>query len=347
MTAAGPRTPVNLITGFLGVGKKTSVRYLLDHLPAGGAWAVLVNEFGEVGIDGTLLAGQEVVVQEVAGGCLCCVAAPTFTTGLNRLIRRHRPDRILIEPSGLGHPAQVLETLSGPLYAGILEVRATICLMDARHLASTKHREHPTFQDQIHLADVLVANKADLYAKGDFAAFEDFAAGLSPRKDRLALTEGGRMEPLWLDIGCGQRRQAAFPEAHAFLVGDAGRDAAGHADHMREWVLIEGVGDGYQRVGWVIRQHAPWPVEALRALLEQVPAERKKGLFNTERGWLAMNQTDWRPIAPPADRRARLQLIDPEPIATDAIDRSLRDLATLAMADGAAGQSAEDPAAGL
>jgi len=333
LTAADQRIPVNLITGFLGVGKTTAVRRLLDHHPAGETWAVLVNEFGEVGIDAALLAGQEVVVQEVAGGCLCCVAAPAFTTGLNRLIRQHRPDRILIEPSGLGHPAQVLDTLSGPLYAGVLEVRATICLMDARHLASARHREHPNFQDQIHLADVLVANKADLYAADDFAAFEEFAAGLSPRKERLALTERGWLEPPWLDIGCSQGRQAAFPEAHAFLVGTAGRDDAGHADDAREWILIEGVGDGYQRVGWVIRQHAPWPAEALKALLEEVPVERRKGLFNTDQGWLAMNQTDWRPIDPPGDKRARLQLIGPEPIAADAIDRSLKDLATQAAAD--------------
>ena len=346
MTAADPRTPVNLITGFLGVGKTTAVRHLLDRHPAGETWAVLVNESGEVGIDGTLLSGQEVVVQEVAGGCLCCVAAPAFTTGLNRLIRRHRPDRILIEPSGLGHPAQVLDTLSGQLYAGVLDVRATVCLMDARHLASARHHEHPSFRDQIHLADVLVANKADLYAKGDFAAFEDFAAGLSPRKERLALTERGRLEPLWLDIGCGRGRQAAFPEAHAFLVGNAGRDDAGHADDAREWLLIEGAGDGYQRVGWVMRQQVPWPAEALMALLEQVRVERKKGLFNTDRGWLAMNQADWRPNDPPGDRRTRLQLISPGPIAADAIDRGLRNLATLAMADWSAGQSADNPAAG-
>ena len=166
------------------------MRHLLANHPADETWAVLVNEFGEVGVDGHLLAEQGVVVQEVAGGCLCCVAAPAFTTGLNRLIRQHRPDRILIEPSGLGHPAQVLETLSGPLYAGVLDVRATVCLMDARHLSSPRHREHPNFQDQIHLADVLVANKADLYAADDIAAFEDFADRTAARaKQRLALVE--------------------------------------------------------------------------------------------------------------------------------------------------------------
>ena len=100
MTGSAARIPVNLITGFLGVGKTTAVRHLLAQRPAAETWGVLVNEFGEIGVDGSLLAGQGAPVQEVAGGCLCCVAAPAFTTGLNRLIREHRPDRILIEPSG-------------------------------------------------------------------------------------------------------------------------------------------------------------------------------------------------------------------------------------------------------
>jgi G3E family GTPase len=330
LTAADQHIPVNLITGFLGVGKTTAVQHLLDHQAAGEKWAVLVNEFGEVGIDGILLSGQEVMIQEVAGGCLCCVAAPAFTTGLNRLIRRHRPNRILIEPSGLGHPAKVLDTLRGPLYAGVLEVRATICLMDARHLASTRHREHPNFQDQIHLADVLVANKVDLYAPEDFASFEDFVVGLKPPKERLALTERGRLDPQWLDAGCGKARRAALPEAHAFLVGHGPHDGAASAGVARDWVQIQGAGDGYRRVGWIIRQHAPWPAGALRALLDHLPVERKKGVFNTEHGWRASNQNDWRPVEPPTDGRTRLELIDPEPIESDAVDRGLRRLAATA-----------------
>jgi len=319
------RIPVNLITGFLGVGKTTAVRQLLARHPAGERWAVLVNEFGEVGVDGALLAEQGAVVQEVAGGCLCCVAAPAFTTGLNRLIRQHRPDRILIEPSGLGHPAQVLETLTGPLYADVLDVHATLCLVDARHLSSPRHREHPNFQDQIHLADVLVANKADLYTPADLAAFEQFMAGLRPAKERIGLVEQGRIDPAWLDLGRGTERRAAFPEAHAFLV-EAAAAGAPH-DAQGDWLLIEGSGDGYRRAGWVMRPRRPWPAGSLQAVLGGLKVERKKGLFFTEQGWLALNQSEWSPIAAPEDRRARLELIDPGPLDTRGVDRALRRLA--------------------
>jgi G3E family GTPase len=319
--------PVNLITGFLGVGKTTAVRHLLATHPPDEKWAVLVNEFGEVGVDGALLAEQGVVVQEVAGGCLCCVAAPAFTTGLNRVIRQHRPDRILIEPSGLGHPAQVLDTLSGPLYAGTLEVRATVCLMDARHLSSPRHREHQNFQDQIHLSDVLVANKADLYTADDFQAFENFAAQLIPAKDKIACVEQGMVDTAWLDLGRSDRRQAAFPEAHAFLVeSDAARSpASGH--NAGDWLLIEGGGDGYRRAGWIIRQDSPWSAKMLESFIGGLSVERKKGLFLTHSGWLAVNQTDWAPIAAPEDARSRLEVIDPGTLGADIIDTGLRNLA--------------------
>jgi G3E family GTPase len=332
VTAERRRIPVNLITGFLGAGKTTTLKGLLARCPGAERWAVLVNEFGEVGIDGALLAGRKCAVEEVAGGCLCCVTAAAFTTGLNRLIRRHRPDRILIEPSGLGHPARVLDTLSGPLYAGVLDVRATVCLMDARHLDSARHREHPGFQDQIHLADVLLANKADLYAARDITAFEDFAARLNPPKQRLALTEDGQLDPSWLDIGGARGRQAAFPEAHALLIESAARAASGSAHVGADWILIQGGGDGYRRVGWVIRQNAPWGFDALREWMDALQVERKKGLFDTDIGWQAMNQARWSPIDAPHDGRARLELIDPETMATDAIDASLRRLAAAASA---------------
>jgi G3E family GTPase len=318
--------PVNLITGFLGVGKTTAVRHLLATHPPNEKWAVLVNEFGEVGVDGALLAEQGVVVQEVAGGCLCCVAAPAFTTGLNRVIRQHRPERILIEPSGLGHPAQVLDTLSGPLYAGTLEVRATVCLMDARHLSSPRHREHQNFQDQIHLADLLVANKADLYTPDDTRAFELFAAGLQPAKQRIGRVEQGMIDRAWLDLGRSEGRQAAFPEAHAFLVETGIHDETGLAGKDNDWLLIEGGGDGYQRAGWVIRQDSPLSAQMLESFIGGLCVERKKGFFLTEIGWLAVNQTDWSPVAAPEDGRSRLELIDPNPLDTATIDSNLKQL---------------------
>jgi len=100
--------PANLVMGFLGAGKTTAILHLLDTKPAGETWAVLVNEFGAVGIDGTVIAGQGVFVKEVPGGCMCCAAGLPMQVAVNRLLREARPDRLLIEASGLGHPRRVL-----------------------------------------------------------------------------------------------------------------------------------------------------------------------------------------------------------------------------------------------
>ncbi len=101
--------PVNIITGFLGVGKTTAIQYLLQNKPDTERWAVLVNEFGEIGIDAGLMSNEEksggVFMKEVPGGCMCCTAGLPMQIALNQLIRQAKPDRLIIEPTGLGTSA--------------------------------------------------------------------------------------------------------------------------------------------------------------------------------------------------------------------------------------------------
>ncbi|MCR6653919.1 MAG: GTP-binding protein [Cellvibrionaceae bacterium] len=159
--------PTNIITGFLGTGKTTTILQLLQNKPATERWAVLVNEFGEVGIDGHLLgqnAGEDIFIQEVPGGCMCCTNGLPVQIALNRLLRKARPQRLLIEPTGLGHPAEIIALLRSDLYRQTLDLRATLTLLDARHLGSEKHLGNSTFQQQLQVADVLVANKEDTYS---------------------------------------------------------------------------------------------------------------------------------------------------------------------------------------
>ena len=101
--------PTNLIMGFLGVGKTTAILDLLKQKPENESWAVLVNEFGKVGIDGAIFSAAGATVKEIAGGCLCCALAVPFQVAINRLLKEARPDRLLIEPTGLGHPKKVLD----------------------------------------------------------------------------------------------------------------------------------------------------------------------------------------------------------------------------------------------
>lgn len=318
---------VNLVTGFLGTGKTTLIQQLLQQRPSDQQWAVLVNEFGEAGMDALLLDASGVAIEEVAGGCLCCVAAPAFSVGLNRLIREHRPDRILIEPSGLGHPAQILEQLRSPLYESILQLQATLCVMDARHLASARHREHPNFIDQIHLADILIANKADCYAHNEEQTFLQFAATLQPPKARLILAEHGQVDATILALH-SEQRQASFPEAHAFLLAQE-TAAATDRPAAQDWLHFQGQADGYHRAGWLIGSAHRFRREPLLGWLNHLAYERVKGIFTCHEGSFSYNRagTESRIETSATSPGSRLQLIDTSAIDSPAIDRALRGLA--------------------
>ncbi len=130
--------PTHLVAGPLGAGKTSLIRALLGQKPDGERWAVLINEFGLIGLDAALLHQDAagVSLTEVAGGCLCCVNGLPFQIGLTRLLRKARPDRLLIEPSGLGHPIELLRQLRQPPWHGVLQVHPALMVLDAGALAT-------------------------------------------------------------------------------------------------------------------------------------------------------------------------------------------------------------------
>ena len=154
--------PTHLIGGPLGAGKTSLIRSLLAQKPAGERWAVLVNEFGEIGLDAALLATDVdgVAIGEVAGGCLCCVNGVPFQVGLGRLLRRARPDRPFIEPSGLGHPQALWKQLQAPPWSGVLALQPLVVVLDAAALASGQPL--PEAQEQaLEAAGMLLLNKSE------------------------------------------------------------------------------------------------------------------------------------------------------------------------------------------
>lgn len=211
--------PTNVITGFLGVGKSTAIMNLLQQKPADERWAVLVNEFGEVGVDGSLMAGQEagqseVYIREVPGGCMCCAAGVPMQVALTALLARAKPHRLLIEPTGLGHPREVLSVLCADHYKTVLDLHATITLVDARKIEDARYTGNATFNEQLELADVVVANKADLYAPDSFSELLTYLeqhGGLAGRM--VYQTQFGALQPDWLSApakrmgnGCADER---------------------------------------------------------------------------------------------------------------------------------------------
>ncbi|HWH86277.1 MAG TPA: CobW-like GTP-binding protein [Pseudomonas sp.] len=154
--------PTHVIAGPLGAGKTSLIRQLMAQRPPAERWAVLINEFGQIGLDAALLThdADGIALGEVAGGCLCCVNGAPFQIGLGRLLRKARPDRLFIEPSGLGHPAQLLKQLNETPWLGVLAVQPCILVLDAQALYAGKAL--PDAQQQaLASAGLLLLNKAE------------------------------------------------------------------------------------------------------------------------------------------------------------------------------------------
>jgi len=108
------KIPVNIITGFLGSGKTTVIANCLSNKPRHEKWAVMINEFGSVAIDTTTLKSQfaeKDSIIEIAGGCICCSSKEYFEDHVNKIVESYSPDRILVEPTGLGGLPMVKEII--------------------------------------------------------------------------------------------------------------------------------------------------------------------------------------------------------------------------------------------
>ncbi len=206
MAAQIKNIPTNIITGFLGVGKTTAILNLLKNKPDNESWAVLVNEFGEIGLDKNLMLsneagqGEGVFIRQVAGGCMCCAAGVPMKVALNELLKQAKPDRLLIEPTGLGHPKEVLAVLSGTHYKDVLEIQTTITLVDARHIKDERYCQHDTFKQQLNIADLIIANKSDTYQADDLPNLQSYLQSLNKSKQvRLITCEHGDFDIAYLN----------------------------------------------------------------------------------------------------------------------------------------------------
>lgn len=316
-----PRIPVNLITGFLGVGKTSAIRHLISQKPAGERWAVLVNEFGEVGIDGAIIesaGGEEIAVSEVAGGCFCCSSDAPIEFSLMELIRQTNPNRILIEPTGLGHPAKVLETLRGPWFRGLIDLRATICLADPADFANPQITNVDVFLDQLHMSDVVVVNKVDRTTQEQLQAFLGHLNGLFPPKSLIVQATQGRFGLELLDADISPERTPLFPDAHP-THEEATRTASPSTVSFvlpQHPIRKESRQGGRAACGWIFSPLDTFrKVDLFELLSGSLEVHRLKGVFRVGQEWLLFNRVGGELTCDsiPYRRDSRLEIILDQP----------------------------------
>ncbi|WP_029653205.1 CobW family GTP-binding protein [Marinobacter daepoensis] len=330
MSVTSRPIPTNLILGFLGVGKTTAILDLLRQKPEGETWAVLVNEFGEVGIDGAILETEGAVVREVPGGCMCCVAGLPMQIGLNQLIARARPDRLIIEPTGLGHPSQILETLTGEHYQEVLSLGPVITLVDPRKLEDPRVLENVQFCDQVEAADILVANKTDLCSHQQLAAFDEWVARFPVSKRGVFKTSHGHLIPEWL-MGEADARGVSTPTAHQHLAPVDLRPP-GPTLEEQPWQRMSNQGQGHVSLGWRVHADVRFSEPELLALAMDERFVRFKAVVHTRDGWRVLNQVEGtltiRPCEPAG--QSRVELISAGALNENELDQALKEAAGLA-----------------
>ncbi|MGC6537367.1 MAG: cobalamin biosynthesis protein CobW [Candidatus Puniceispirillaceae bacterium] len=237
------KVPVTIITGFLGAGKTTLISQLMQN-PQNKRLAVIVNEFGDVGVDGEILKScaipncPEENIMELANGCICCTVADDFIPTIEQLMALEpQPDHILIETSGLALPKPLLKAFDWPDIRSRITVDGVIALADAEAVASGQFApnleaveaqrladdslDHETplsevFEDQVACADLILLTKSDLADDAEKQQAKDVIQKTAPRELPVIEIVDGKIDPR-LVLGLGSAAEddiAARPSHH-------------------------------------------------------------------------------------------------------------------------------------
>ncbi len=212
-----PMMDVFLVSGFLGAGKTTLIQYFLSRETRDlGKVAIIVNEVGEVGVDGTLLAGRDVDLLEITSGCICCTIKTDFSKAVQEIYDRVAPDFLVVEATGVAQPGEILDLLLDPPLREFCRIKRLVTVVDAEFF---KAREFlgPFYENQIRLADILVLNKVDLVGPARLTEIKGELEEMS-RKAKILTTRYCQVDPSLL-LGASDADEAVHPSG------------AGHAGH--------------------------------------------------------------------------------------------------------------------
>lgn len=261
------KIPATIITGFLGAGKTTLIRHILSS--AGGKkLALIINEFGDIGVDGAILencgdsACRAENIIELANGCICCTVADDFLPAIEQLLALDpAPDHIIIETSGLALPKPLVKAFDWPAVRARLTVDGVIAVVDGAAVAAGRFADDPlklarqraadpsiahdnpleeVFQDQLLCADLIVLNKTDLMAMEDQGRVTADIKALVPRAVKIIASCEGRIDAAIL-LGLGAAAEDDVLNRRSHHDDEAEHD---HDDFESIMIEVEAVEDG-------------------------------------------------------------------------------------------------------
>ncbi|RJX35068.1 MAG: cobalamin biosynthesis protein CobW [Desulfarculus sp.] len=282
-------TPLHLICGFLGAGKTTLLRRILAQQPADESLAVLVNEFGKLGIDGELLSGFSSQVRELRAGCICCELRVDFLRTLAEVLTNFQPQRVVVETTGVADPRDLITAVQEVGREHPLALASVVTVVDAE-MFPVRRMFGPFYLNQIKAGDLVLLNKTDLIEP---EAVEPAFAALSQ------INPGARLLPV---VHCAVERELILdPQGRGLR--PAGQEAV---PDLSQIASLAGPDhrpgeDGF--VSFFFESESPLRRQCLDEFLAGLPWEmfRVKGFVRTEAGPLALNYTyrrpSWEPTA--------------------------------------------------
>jgi cobalamin biosynthesis protein CobW len=236
------KIPATIVTGFLGAGKTTMIRHLLEHAGRRRI-ALVINEFGDVGVDGEILKScgvescSEEDIIELANGCICCTVADDFLPAIETLLKRsHSIDHIVIETSGLALPKPLLKAFDWPEVRARLTVDGVIAVVDAAAVAQGRFADdtaklaeqraddpsvdhdnplEEVYEDQLLCADIVILNKTDLLSSDEIAKVSRDVEAAARKSIKIVSTREGRVDPqVVLGLQAGAEDDIASRPSH-------------------------------------------------------------------------------------------------------------------------------------
>ncbi len=338
------KTPVTIVTGFLGSGKTTLIRHVIENA-AGRRLALIINEFGDVGVDGAILKScgidtcPEENIVELANGCLCCTVADDFIPAIEALLARvPRPEHIVIETSGLALPKPLVKAFDWPGIRTRVTVDGVIAVVDGAAVADGRFADDPAklaaqraadssidhdnpleevYEDQLLCADLIILNKADLMTAEVAQRVSGEIQATVPRAVKIIETREGRIDPsILLGLSAAAEDNLASRPSH-----HDGEDGHDHDDFESFVVDIQPTSDPaglLTRFASVAERHG---VLRMKGFIEV--AGKPLRLLVQGVGQRFRQQFD-RPWAQGEERRGRLVVIGEKGIDRDAIIAALR-----------------------
>lgn len=288
MLSAVSSIPVHIISGFLGAGKTTLLKHLLSQKPETEVWAVLMNEFGQIGVDQVLLPQEQgFAVKELLGGCLCCSSQLPMQIALSRLLTEAKPDRLFIEPTGLGHPSQLLEQLTEPHWQLQLKMQSLVTVVDGSRLHDQHWTTQNLYADQLKAAQIIVVSHTDLMTDADQHALDQLKSEYQAYQQEWLMSAYGQLniQQIQQDYVGSPRQIQPMLKLQRHLQDNETMPKI----QQLPYHYVESA-QGYSVAGWKLPKRWQFNfLDLLDLLCEQKDWQRIKGIFYTEQGWKSFN----------------------------------------------------------